>query len=418
MRRLLTDLFPICRSITGDGVRATLERVGAEIDLDVTEVPSGTPVLDWTVPDEWNITGAELIAPDGSTVVDFADHNLHVVSYSEPVELGLGREELDAHLHSLPDQPDLIPYKTSYYTRTWGFCLPDSLRRTLPDGEYAVKIDSRLEPGSLTYAEYVVPGTSTDEVLFSVHVCHPSLANDNLAGIAVATELARWLADQDVRYTYRFLFIPGTIGSITWLARNRPTTERVRHGMVLACLGDPGHLQWKSTRSEVADIDRIVGLVLASRGAHTIRPFEPWGYDERQFSSPGFDLPVGLLTRTPNGAYPEYHTSADDLAFVSDDALADSLAALRQIVGVIERNRVVRSLSPFGEPQLGRRGLYRTTGGSHVPDFELALLWVLNQADGTNSLLDIAERSGLGFEAVAAAADALTGADLLEDITT
>ncbi len=417
MRALVEDLYPICRSITGNGVRSTLARIEEEIQLSTTEVPSGTAVLDWTVPDEWNIAGATLTGPDGVPIVDFEDHNLHVVNYSEPVDLTLSREQLDGHLHSLPDQPGLIPYKTSYYNRSWGFCLPHDQRSGLPEGEYRARIDSTLEPGSLTYAEHVVEGAGDEEVILSVHVCHPSLANDNLASVAVACELARALAAEPRRYTYRLLFIPGTIGSITWLASNRDRVNQIRHGLVLACLGDRGPLQWKRSRRGHAEVDRAVAHVLGPRGG-LVRPFEPWGYDERQFSSPGFDLPVGLFTRTPNGAYPEYHTSADDLSFVDDAAMADSVDALIEIVDVLESERTFRNLAPYGEPQLGRRGLYRKTGGTHVPDFELGLLWVLNQSDGNTSLLDIAERSGLRMQAVAAAADALIDADLLEETLT
>ncbi|MGI9658449.1 MAG: DUF4910 domain-containing protein [Gaiellaceae bacterium] len=412
---LLADLYPLCRSITGDGVRRTLERIGQEIPLELSEVPSGTAVLDWVVPDEWNIDAARITAPDGSTVADFADHNLHVVSYSEPIDESMPLGKLQAHLHSLPEQPELIPYRTSYYSRTWGFCLPDRARRQLVEGTYRVEIDSQLEPGHLSYGEYLIAGELADEVLFSVHICHPSLANDNVAGMALATELASWIAKTPRRLSYRFLFIPGTIGSITWLAHNRDGLDRIRHGLVLACLGDKGHLHWKQTRHAPVEIDRVVEQVLSQRTEHTIRPYEPWGYDERQFSSPGFDLAVGLLTRTPNGEYDEYHTSADDLDFLDRACLDDSLGALTEIVAMLEGNRRFTNLSPFGEPQLGRRGLYGRTGGVSIPDYELGLLWVLNQSDGSASLLDIAQRSGLSFEAIAAAAEALCEADLLTE---
>lgn len=416
MTALMTDLFPWCRSITGDGVRKTLDRIDRELKLEITEVPSGTPVLDWTVPDEWNIRGATLEGPDGSKIVDFDDHNLHVVGYSEPMEIELELADLQPHLHSLPDQPTLIPYKTSYYSRTWGFCLRDDVRSKLKNGTYRVRIDTTIEAGSLTYGEHLIRGRTDEEVLFSIHICHPSLANDNLAAIAIATELAGWIGSTPRRLSYRFLFIPGTIGSIAWLANNRGNLDRIRSGLVLACLGDGGHLHWKQTRTADSEADRVVAHLLGRRPERTIRPFEPWGYDERQFNSPGFDLPVGLLTRTPNGEYPEYHTSGDDLDFVDPAAMADSLEALEEIVTIFDGNRTFRNLSPFGEPQLGRRGLYRDTGGTHIANYELGLLWVLNQSDGTHSLIEIADRSGLEFDAIAAAADALVGAGLLEEV--
>ncbi|MFW6691126.1 DUF4910 domain-containing protein [Streptomyces sp. MAR4 CNX-425] len=417
MYALVERLYPLCRSITGDGVRATLDIVGEYVPLQVHEVPTGTRVLDWTVPQEWNIRDAYVADAAGRRVVDFRASSLHVLGYSVPVSATLPLAELRAHLHTLPDHPSWVPYRTSYYRPEWGFCLAQETLDALPDGDYEVRIDSTLADGHLTYAEHVVPGRVADEVLVSSHVCHPSLANDNLAGIAVATFLARALAERRPHHTYRFLFAPGTIGAITWLARNAERTARVKHGLVLACAGDPGGLTYKRSRRGDAEIDRVLRHVLAaSERPHRVVEFTPYGYDERQFCSPGFDLGVGSLTRTPYAGYPEYHTSADDLDFVSAAAMADTLAVCREAFAVLDGNRRYVNLSPYGEPQLGRRGLYGSLGGrSDAEQAQLAMLWVLNLADGGHSLLDVAERAGLPFATVAAAAAALADAGLVRE---
>lgn len=421
MHELATRLYPICRSITGDGVRETLSILAETVPLEIHEVPTGTEVLDWTVPKEWNVHEAWIEGPDGDRVVDFADHTLHLLNYSAPVETTVSREELDEHLFSLPDQPDLIPYRTSYYHETWGFCLAHAVRESLPEGDYRVMVDTSLTDGSLTYGELFVPGCSDREVLISTHVCHPSLANDNLSGITVLHALAELLAGlpQDtLRHGYRFLFIPGTIGSITWLARNPDTADRVAHGLVAANLGDPGPFHYKRSRRGNAAIDRTVSHLLEHSGEMLeIQDFAPFGYDERQFCSPGFDLPMGSLTRTPWGRYRQYHTSADDLTFLRSESLGNSLYRYLQIVDGLESNRKYRNLSPHGEPQLGRRGLYsKIGGGDDGRRRQLALLWVLNQSDGEHSLLDVAERADLPFDEIREAADALVEADLLEEI--
>ncbi|WP_330465643.1 DUF4910 domain-containing protein [Streptomyces longwoodensis] len=416
MYALVERMYPLCRSITGDGVRATLDIVGEYIPLQRHEVPTGTQVLDWTVPQEWNIRDAYVADATGRRVVDFAASSLHVLGYSVPVARTMPLSELRAHLHTLPDQPKWVPYRTSYYRPDWGFCLAQETLDALPDGDYEVRIDSTLADGHLSYAEHVVPGQVSDEVIVSSHVCHPSLANDNLAGIAVATFLARALAEGTPYYTYRFLFAPGTIGAITWLARNAERVERVRHGLVLACAGDSGQLTYKRSRRGDAGIDRVMRHVLEASGRpHRVTGFTPYGYDERQFCSPGFDLGVGSLSRTPYAGYPEYHTSADDLGFVSPEAMADTLAVCREAFAVLDRDRAYVNLSPYGEPQLGRRGLYDALGGrSDAKEAQMAMLWVLSLSDGEHGLLDVAERSGLPFETVAAAADALHGAGLIK----
>jgi aminopeptidase-like protein len=411
----IRDAYPICRSITGDGVRRTLAMIQERIPLEIREVPTSTPVFDWTVPREWNIRDAWIKDPSGRKVVDFQECNLHVLNYSVPVHEKLPLAELKKRLFTLPDKPDLIPYRTSYYKETWGFCLPHRTLEELPEGEYEVFVDSTLADGALTYGECLLPGDSEREVLLSTHVCHPSLCNDNLSGIAVMTELARELqARPRRRYSYRFLFIPGTIGSITWLALN---DVKVDHGLVAANLGDPGTFHYKKSRRGNAEIDRAVLAVLKGGGEpFGIEEFVPFGYDERQYCSPGFNLAVGSLTRTPYGRYPEYHTSADNLDFVQPEALEGSLRTYLAVMDVLEGSRHYLNLNPKCEPQLGRRGLYRTIGGDESGrSRELALLWVLNLSDGENDLLDIAERSGMSFAAIRTAADALLEVGLLRE---
>ena len=416
IHELMAELYPIPRSITGDGVRETLSRIGKRIPLEVREVPSGTPVLDWTVPPEWNLRDAYIMDPAGNRIVDAADSNLHVVGYSVPVQERLSLSELREHVFTLPEHPDRIPYRTSYYDRSWGFCLSQRQVDGLPEGEYEVRVDATLEDGSLTFGEYYLEGECDEEILLSAHVCHPSLANDNLSGVAVATLLAQHLADIPRRFSYRFLFIPGTIGSITWLALNDEATRRIRGGLVLAGLGDPGRSTYKRSRHGATEIDRAAAHVLRHAGDHAIEAFEPYGYDERQYCSPGFDLPVGCLMRTPHGRYPEYHTSADDMSFVKPPFLADSFAKCLAILSVMEGNRTYRNLNPKGEPQLGRRGLYGAIGGSGGGDSaRMAMLWVLNLSDGDHSLLDIADRASLPFDLVREAADALEAGGLLAE---
>ena len=405
-------MFPICRSITGDGLRETLRLVGRDIPLGMVETPTGTPVLDWTVPNEWNIRGAWVDGPDGTRVIDFADSNLHVLNYSVPVDAVVSLEELRDHVFTHPDDPDLVPYRTSYYAERWGVCMSRRQLDALEPGDYHVVIDSTLGPGAVTYGETLVAGSTTDEVVLTTYACHPSLANDNLSGVAVLTELARTLAAQTgLRYTYRFLWSPGTIGALCWLARNRDAVERIRHGLVLSCLGDPGPFTYKRSRRGDAEIDQVAANVLGRHHGSRVLDWFPYGGDERQFCSPGFDLPFGAFSRTQADKFPEYHSSADDLDFVRPDSLGESFAALIDVIDVVETNDTFVNLSPYGEPQLGRRGLYRGVGGGSSE--ELALLWVLSLSDGTNSLLDIADRSGLDFTEIRDAAERLEAHDLV-----
>ena len=412
--RIVSELYPICRSITGNGLRESLRLLQQHVPLSLHEVASGTQVFDWVVPNEWNIRDAYIKNSRGEKVVDFHKSNLHVVNYSIPVRKKMALSELRPHLFTLPDSPDWIPYRTSYYKETWGFCLSQRQFESLADAEYEVCIDSTLEPGHLTYGEFRIPGATDAEVLISSHCCHPSLCNDNLSGMAVAARLAQHLSARSLRYSYRFLWIPGTIGSITWLALNEAHLSKIKHGLVLSCVGDPGRFTYKRSRRGNAEIDKVVEQVLQHSGREfQLLDFTPHGYDERQYCSPGINLPVGCFMRTPNGKYPQYHTSADDLSLVKPASLAESLQQLLQIIAALEESESYVNLNPKCEPQLGRRGLYHHVGGTKNADVEEAMLWVLNFSDGGHSLLDIAIRSGLPFSALSAAADQLKNAGLL-----
>ena len=414
---LIERLYPICRSITGNGVRQTLSILQEYIPLQLHEVASGTKVFDWTVPKEWNIDDAYIRDSTGTKIVDFKESNLHVVNYSIPVNKKITLQELKNHLHSLPEHPDWIPYRTSYYNETWGFCLPHSRVEAMKDETYEVYIDSSLTEGHLTYGEYFIPGSTNEEVLFSSHVCHPSLCNDNLSGITVMTHLAKILKEMNLRYSYRFIFIPATIGSITWLALNKEKTNTIKHGLVAANLGDEGNMTYKRSRRGNSGVDRVVEIMLRDSGQpYTVKDFFPYGYDERQFCSPGFNLPVGSIMRTPHGQYPEYHTSADNLEFVKPDKLEDSYRKLYTVVDTLENNKTYKNTNPYCEPQLGKRGLYKHIGGGDTKIDQLAILWMLNMSDGTHSVLDIAERSGIRFSKLKAATDILIQYKLLEEV--
>jgi aminopeptidase-like protein len=403
---LAAELYPICRSITGAGVRQTLEILSAHIDLSVHEVPTGTPVFDWTVPREWTLRDAYIANAAGERVVDVRAHSLHVLNYSVPVRRTLPLAELKPHIFTLPEQPDLIPYRTSYYAERWGFCMAHSQLEALPDGLYEAVIDAELSDGHLSYGEYLHRGASEDEFLLSAHICHPSLANDNCSGLALLTLLARQLAGRNTRLSYRFLFAPGTIGAITWLAQNEAVTPRIRHGLTVSCVGDGGGPTYKKSRRGDAMIDRVMAHVLRHASASpSIIDFFPYGYDERQFCSPGFNLPVGMFQRSQFGTFPQYHTSADNLDFIRPEHLAASFAMILAAIDIVEHDARFINLSPKCEPQLGRRGLYGAIGGDKdAAAKNMAMLWVLNLSDGAHSLLDIAERAGLPFAIIHATA--------------
>jgi aminopeptidase-like protein len=416
---LIRELYPICRSITGEGVRETLRRLREIVPIEVHEVPSGTPVLDWTIPNEWNIRDAWIKDRDGNRVVDFRESNLHVVNYSQPMRGWMSLQALRPYLFTLPDRPDWIPYRTSYYRETWGFCLSQRRLEQMPEGEYEVCIDSTLAPGHLTYGELLIPGERDEEFLISSHICHPSLCNDNLSGVCIAAYLASHLLRQGHRRrSYRFLFIPGTIGAITWLARNRDRLARVRGGLTLVCLGDESHLTYKRSLSGTSEVDRAVAHVLAhSPDPSDLIDFFPYGYDERQFNSPGFRLPVGSLMRGRHGKFPEYHTSADNLEFVRPGPLQKSYQTLERLVSILETNTSYLNQFPFGEPQLGKRGVYREMGDADQA-VQLAMLWVLALSDGQHTLLDISERAGVEFESIRSAADILNTCSILREAGT
>jgi aminopeptidase-like protein len=412
-----SEIFPLCRSITGPGVRGTLERIAAYVPLDICEVPTGTQVFDWTIPREWSIRDAYVRDRSGRKIIDFGANNLHLLNYSVPVEKKVPLDELKQHLYTLPLQPDLIPYRTSYYAENWGFCISHRQLESLRDDEYEVVIDSRLSEGSLTYAEHVHRGASDDEVLISTHICHPSLANDNCSGLALTTWLAKQFRSVSTHYTYRFLFVPGTIGAIAWLARNEERAARIKHGLVVSGVGDGGGPTYKRSRRGTAEIDRAMVHVLKHLAPQsTVLDFSPYGYDERQFCSPGFDLPVGMFQRSQFDRYPEYHTSADNLDFIRPTHLRESYTIIATALAVVEGDRRYRNVLPKGEPQLGKRGLYAAIGNQKDNDTEkMALLWVLNLSDGHHTLLDIAERAGLPFDKISASAKLLLEHQLLQD---
>lgn len=416
MYDLISELYPFCRSITGNGVRQTLGTLQKHIPVIINEVPTGSKAFDWEVPREWNIYDAYIKNSRGEKIIDFNKSNLHVLNYSIPVNEKVNLEELRKHIFTLPDRPDLIPYRTSYYQENWGFCMSHNQFTSLEDDTYEVVINSTLTEGSLTYGEYYINGEKEDEILISTHVCHPSLCNDNLSGIVISAFLAKVLTSRKLKYSYRFLFIPGTIGSIVWLSKNEKNINKIKHGLVATLLGDDSDFTYKRSRRGNTEIDLAVEHYLKSAGKpHKIIDFIPYGYDERQYCSPGFNLPVGCLTRKPHGEFPEYHTSADNLDFVNPEKLAESLEVYLEIMFILEHNSTFINLNPKCEPQLGKRGLYEKIGGTNESQvMQLAALWLLNMSDGNNSLLDISIKSGINFKTIKKSVDALTECNLLK----
>lgn len=410
---LVEKLYPICRSITGDGVRETLSVINNNIPIQIYEVPTGTKVFDWTIPDEWNITEAFIEDLDGNRIIDFNNSNLHVVNYSSPIDQIISFEELKPHLHTLPEHPDWIPYRTTYYTENWGFCLSHNDLQKMNKKKYRILINSNFKKGSLTYGEYFKQGEINDEVLISTHICHPSMCNDNLSGIAVAAELGKYLSNITTRYSYRIIFIPATIGSITWLAKNEDKLHQIKYGIVAALLGDKGIFNYKKSRNGNSKIDKIVEYALSKgKYEYNLHNFTPYGYDERQFCSPGINLPMGTLMRTPNKQFAEYHTSADNLSFISGESLKESLNLFKDIVNLIENNQKYINLFPKGEPQLGRRGIYNSIAGN-ISEIEYALLWILNYSDGQHDLIDISVLSEIDILTLGKAANLLLNNKLI-----
>lgn len=404
-------LWPIMRSITGDGVRKTHEILSEIIPLKTMEIPSGTKILDWTVPKEWVCKEAYVIDPNGKRILDIKEHTLHLVNYSAPFKGKIKKSELENHLHSIPDQPNAIPYVTSYYSEDWGFCLSHQQRQELSEGEYEVVIDTDFIEGSLTISEVILKGNSDREILFSTYTCHPSMANNELSGPLVTAFLYKKLAAMSERkYTYRFSFHAETIGAICYLDRLGSHLKKyLDAGYVITCTGDSGPFTYKQSRGINSLADRAAEWTLKRycNNGLKILPFNPAdGSDDRHYCSPGFNLPVGSLMRTMYGKYPEYHTSDDNRNFISFDAMEEAVEAYAKICETLEENARFENLVKYGEPQLGTRGLYPSTGGvGEMSEQVASLLWVLNYSDGKYDLLDIANMSGLDIRQLALAAD-------------
>ena len=409
---LMGRLYPHCRSLTGDGVRQTLAALQEFIPLELREVPSGSRAYDWVVPDEWNVRDAYVLDSRGNRVIDFRAHTLHLAGYSAPIDQRVSLRELLSHVSTDPAHPDWIPYRHLYYRDGWGFCMRHRDLGLLTEPEYRVVIDSTLRPGSLTYGELLLPGREEATVLVSTHTCHPSMCNDNLSGIVIAALLARELMKQPGRLSVRFVFAPATLGPLVWMSRNEDVLPHIRAGIVVANAGDEGGATYIRSRRGSAIVDRAVEHVFAHAASTnaSIRAFAPVGYDQRQYCSPGFNLPVGCLQRTPNGEYAQYHTSGDDTQFVTPRALGDSWRLLRLTLHVLDEDRTFLNLFPKGEPRLGPRGL-------HSLAETLGLFWILNYSDGDHSLLDIAERSGMPFWRILEGARRLESSGLLRDVT-
>ena len=417
MHSLAARLFPICRSLTGDGVRETLRILQEHVPLEIREVPSGTRVFDWVIPKEWNVRDAYVLDPRGEKIIDFKKSNLHVLGYSAPVDATVSLGELQTHLYSLENLPDAIPYVTSYYEERWGFCLPHSQRTGLVEGDYRVVIDSDLKDGHLTYGELRIAGESEHEILLSTNICHPSLANNELSGPIVTTWLAKWLVSAPRRYSYRIVFIPETIGSLTYMSRHlTELKERVVAGFNVVCVGDDRAYSYLPSRRGDSLADRAALAVLRQEHPDFLTyPFLERGSDERQYCSPGADLPVASVMRTMYRKYPEYHTSFDDLTVVTPSGLQGGFDALRACLELLERNRIYKTTT-VGEPQLGRRGLFPTLGTRDWNARLRATIDLLAYADGTRDLMALAETIDVPVRDLYALVDVLCETGLLEAV--
>jgi len=434
MYSLIEKLFPICTSITGNGVRKSLSIIKEIIPIDIFEIPTGTKVFDWQIPKEWNIKDAWIKDPSGNKIVDFKKSNLHIVNYSIPIHEKIDLNKLKKYLHHIEEYPDWIPYKTSYYNETWGFCISHKQFESLKDGEYEIFIDSKLENGSLTYGEFFVKGEKEDEILITCYVCHPSMCNDNLSGVSLVTYLAKIISGLKTKYSYRFLFIPETIGAITWLCQNEELISKIKIALVVTCVGDRGISTYKKTKEENSTLDIIVKRVLEESGEEfRIIDFFPYGSDERQFSSPGINIPTGSLTRTIYNHFTEYHTSADNLEFISKEHLVDSFKKYYKIFQLLEKEDIdgtkVKKIkkydneeffincNPKCEPNLGKRGLYRTFHNKLVKINDLSIFWILNYSDGFHSLSEISKLAKIEYSIIKENAKLLEGKKLLQLLT-
>jgi aminopeptidase-like protein len=438
---LMEELYPICRSITGNGVRKTLKILKKKIPLKIIEVPTGTKVFDWKIPLEWNIKDAYVKNSQGKRIIDFKKSNIHLLNYSVPINKKITQQELKLHLHTLADKPNSIPYVTSYYKKNWGFSVAHNQLESFNDDYYDVKIDSSLKPGSLTYGEFLKKGKISDEILISTYVCHPSLCNDNLSGVVVSTILANILSKIDTYFSYRFIFVPETIGTITWLSKNQKNLSKIKGGLVITCVGDDGNFTYKKTKHGNSTIDKIINDIFKQSKRKTkTKDFFPYGSDERQFCSPGINLDVGVFMRTPYYEFKEYHTADDNLKFVSKTALKDSLSMLLKIISAIEitknieqyskikkienkKSDIYLNLKPKCEPQLGKRKLYRNiskrrlVGKDNSQDLiEISILWILNYSDGNYSLNDISKISGLPIKLLKHSSQLLLKKSLLKKL--
>lgn len=395
MYGLAKRLFPICRSITGNGFRESLGIIREIVpEIEINEIPTGTQVFDWTVPKEWNVNAGYIESLDGVKIIDFKDCNLHVLGYSLPIDMIIGREELLEHIYTQKEQPDWIPYVTSYYKERWGFCMSENQKNKLVDDKYHVKIDSRLENGSLTYGDLVIPGSTTDEILFSTYLCHPSMANNELSGPVLQTELIKYIKSlPNRRYSYRFVFIPETIGSITYCSQNLSILQKnVKAGFVLSCVGDNRAYSYIASRYADTLADRVLSNVLRhhTHGEYVTYSFLKRGSDEREYCSPGVDLPVVGFCRTKYGVYPEYHTSADNMDLISPDGLQGAFDVMKKVINTLEYNYYYK-VTCKGEPQLGKRGLYPTISQKGSYSSVIAMKDLLAYSDGKNDLIGISD---------------------------